>query len=60
MKLRKCPSCHDRVGAESPTCPRCGVNFRTAYVRRVLMWLTFVVLLALALNHYVFHLRLPD
>jgi len=48
MQLRKCPACKDTVGAESLTCPRCGVNFKAAAVRRgvartvgalVLLWL---------------------
>ena len=52
MKLRKCPSCHDMVGAESPECPRCGVNFRAALIRRVMRWTAGVGVLAWAVGHY--------
>lgn len=36
MTLRKCPACSDVVGAESPRCPRCGVRFRSAQIRKLL------------------------
>lgn len=52
MKLRKCPNCHDRVGAESPECPRCGVNFRSALIRRIVRWTAGVGVLAWAVGHF--------
>jgi len=45
VTLRKCPSCRDLVGAESEVCPRCGVNFRAAQIRRIVMWITTAALL---------------
>ena len=48
MVLRKCPACKDMVGAESPECPRCGVNFRGFLIKRYAMWLTTLAILALA------------
>ncbi len=53
MVLRKCPSCHETVGADSIVCPRCGVSFRAAAVRRVLMWLILIAGLAWIVAHYV-------
>ena len=49
MTLRKCPSCKEIVGAESEICPRCGVNFKAAQIRRIVIWAlsTLVVLLLL-------------
>ena len=52
--LRKCPNCKDTVGAESDECPRCGVNFRAAMMRRVLFWSVLAVLALLALAHFAF------
>jgi uncharacterized paraquat-inducible protein A len=52
MQLRKCPACKDTVGAESPECPRCGVNFRAFLVRRIVMWILFAALLAWAVAHF--------
>jgi RNA polymerase subunit RPABC4/transcription elongation factor Spt4 len=37
MSLRKCPSCHDLVGADSGICPRCGVTFRAVQIRRAVI-----------------------
>jgi uncharacterized paraquat-inducible protein A len=54
MRLRKCPACRETVGAESPECPRCGVNFRAAAFRR---WLTRFIAGAVILfvvGYYVF------
>jgi uncharacterized paraquat-inducible protein A len=56
MVLRKCPSCKDTVGAESPQCPRCGVNFRACLVRRILKWTTAAVVLGWAVSHYTLKL----
>jgi len=56
MVLRKCPACKDMVGAESPECPRCGVNFRTALLRRVVLWTTGVAAFGLAMSHYLLRL----
>ena len=36
---RKCPSCKEIVGAESVVCPRCGVNFTAARIRRLVIWI---------------------
>jgi len=54
MVLRKCPSCHEMVGAGSAVCPRCGVNFRGAAIRRVIRWTLIVGLTAWILIHFVF------
>lgn len=56
MLLRKCPSCHEMVGAESLCCPRCGVDFRAAAIRKVIRWTVIVALLAWAAAHYLFRL----
>jgi hypothetical protein len=52
MKLRKCPSCKDTVGAESEECPRCGVNFKAAQRRRIVIWIVIVVLVIWAVSHF--------
>jgi hypothetical protein len=56
MVLRKCPACKDTVGAESPECPRCGVNFRSYTIKRLMIWGTTLLLLGLAVTHYGFRL----
>ena len=56
MVLRKCPNCHDIVGAESPECPRCGVNFRAALIRKMLFWTTGLAVAGLAVSHYALRL----
>jgi hypothetical protein len=56
MTLRKCPACHDLVGAESPECPRCGVNFRAAIIRKVAVWSSVVVVASVAITHFALHL----
>lgn len=56
MVLRKCPACKDTVGAESPECPRCGVNFRGYTIKRVMFWTTTLLLIGLAVSHYGFRL----
>jgi uncharacterized paraquat-inducible protein A len=57
MKLRKCPSCHDEVGAESEICPRCGVSFKAADRRRILKWTIIVILVGWLVWHYFHFLR---
>jgi uncharacterized paraquat-inducible protein A len=52
MTLRKCPSCHDLVGADSGVCPRCGVSFRAVIIRRI----TILVLTAGLATWLVFHM----
>jgi len=52
MLLRKCPACHELVGGESATCPRCGVGFRAAAVRRVARWFLLAALIAWAAAHF--------
>jgi uncharacterized paraquat-inducible protein A len=54
MVLRKCPACHELVGGESTTCPRCGVTFRAAAIRRVARWILLIALLSWAAAHYLF------
>lgn len=54
MRLRKCPACHETVGAESQTCPRCGVNFKAAAIRRVIVRSIGVLTLLWLLLHFVF------
>jgi uncharacterized paraquat-inducible protein A len=54
MILRKCPSCREVVGAGSAVCPRCGVNFRGAAIRRVIRWTLIVGLTAWILIHFIF------
>ncbi|HSZ55704.1 MAG TPA: hypothetical protein VK797_08595 [Tepidisphaeraceae bacterium] len=56
MVLRKCPACKDTVGAESPECPRCGVNFREYMIKRLMIWGTTLLLIGLAVGHYGFKL----
>ena len=56
MVLRKCPACKDTVGAESPECPRCGVNFRAYTIKRLMIWGTTLLLIGLAVGHYGFKL----
>jgi len=56
MVLRKCPNCKDMVGAESPECPRCGVNFRAALIRKIVLWTSGAALLGLAVSHYALRL----
>ncbi|HTW93615.1 MAG TPA: hypothetical protein VMD30_02400 [Tepidisphaeraceae bacterium] len=53
MVLRKCPSCREIVGAESAICPRCGVNFRAAIIRRYIVLPICLLLAAWAVCHYV-------
>ena len=53
MKLRKCPACKDTVGAESEECPRCGVNFRGAALKRLLRWAIILALLTWVVLHFV-------
>ncbi len=52
MLLRKCPSCRDMVGAESTVCPRCGVNFQTALIRKIVLRTLAVIMLGWFLGHY--------
>ena len=52
MVLRKCPACKDTVGAESDECPRCGINFRSYRMRRIMFWMTTLVVIGLAVSHY--------
>ena len=54
MSLRKCPRCHEIVGAESTVCPRCGVGFRWASIQRVIRWTVIVVLAVWIVCHYFF------
>ena len=57
MTLRKCPACHDTVGAESEECPRCGVNFKAAFIRKVVTWTSIVLIAAsLAVSHFALRL----
>lgn len=52
MELRKCPSCKDQVGAESVVCPRCGVNFRAALVRKIILRGGALMLVIWLLYHF--------
>jgi uncharacterized paraquat-inducible protein A len=54
MTLRKCPACRETVGAESPTCPRCGVSFKAATVRRIIARSLALLTVAWLLVHFVF------
>ena len=54
MTLRKCPSCKEIVGAESEICPRCGVNFKAAQIRRVVIWSLSALVALLVLVRVVF------
>ena len=56
MALRKCPNCKDTVGADSLECPRCGVSFRAVMLRRAVLWVIVLGLVALAVSHYVLKL----
>lgn len=53
MELRKCPSCKEIVGAESEICARCGVNFRAAQIRRIVIRILTVALLVWLVWHFV-------
>lgn len=55
MTLRKCPACKDTVGADSPECPRCGINFRQYLIRRTLVQIGVLALLAWAVAHFLLH-----
>ncbi len=50
--LRKCPSCHDQVGAASTVCPRCGVNFRSAVIRKIILRTMAILVLAWLVIHF--------
>ena len=53
MNLRKCPSCKNIVGAESEECPRCGVSFRAAQRRRIVIWTLTAAVLLWIVMHFV-------
>ncbi len=55
MRLRKCPSCSETVGAESDICSRCGVNFQGAMIRKIVWRTLSVLLLAWLIIHFAFH-----
>jgi hypothetical protein len=40
------------VGAESTVCPRCGVNFQTALIRKIVLRTLAVIMLGWFLGHY--------
>lgn len=52
VRLRKCPSCKETVGSDSVLCPRCGVSFRGASIRRALVWLIIMGVTAWAVCHF--------
>jgi hypothetical protein len=51
VPLRTCPSCHNRVAADNVYCPRCGVGFRAARIRRFLLWAALIALPTWLLIH---------
>jgi uncharacterized paraquat-inducible protein A len=53
VTLRKCPSCKEIVGAESEVCARCGVNFRAAQIRRIVIWTMSLGLLLWLASHFL-------
>ena len=53
MTLRKCPSCREMVGAESDVCPRCGVNFRAAQIRRLVIWILATAVALWFAGHFI-------
>jgi len=53
MVLRKCPSCHEVVGAESEVCPRCGVNFRGAMIRKIIIRLLGATMVVWLVGHFL-------
>jgi hypothetical protein len=53
MGLRKCPRCREIVGDESLECPRCGVDFKAAALRRVVWWSVIAAGFFWALNRFV-------
>ena len=55
MRLRICPGCRDVVGADSAECPRRGVNFRSAMIRRLILRLAIVALVVLLVADFVIH-----
>jgi hypothetical protein len=42
------------VGAESVVCPRCGVNFRTALIRMIVLRTLSVLVFIWLVSHFVF------
>jgi len=42
------------VGAESVVCPRCGVNFRSALIRKIILRGFTLLLLAWCVSHFIF------
>ena len=54
MVLRKCPSCREQVGAESVICPRCGVSFRAAVIRKFVIRFLSLAIVAWMICHFVF------
>jgi hypothetical protein len=42
------------VGADSVVCPRCGVNFRSALIRKIFLRCLAVVLLLWLVCHFAF------
>lgn len=55
MHLRKCPACKNVVGTESYCCPRCGIDFRARRIRRAIMYLAGLALVAWTAHHYFIH-----
>ena len=54
MRLRKCPSCRDMVGADSVVCPRCGINFRAALRRKIIVRTLAGAALVWLVCHFIF------
>jgi hypothetical protein len=50
MALRKCPACKNQVAAESESCPICGCNPRTHFVRKLFFWGAATAALAVMLQ----------
>lgn len=44
------------VGAESEVCPRCGVSFRGAMLRKAMIWVALAAVGLWGIGHYVIHL----
>src|SRR5262245_55763016 len=55
MQLRKCPACHDLVNGDSGVCPRCGVRFRAAIIRRVVLWAASGMLTRWVVSQFALH-----
>ena len=53
MVLRKCPKCKEVVNFDSFACPRCGVIFREYRIKRLIFWVSVLVIAGWAFHHHL-------